>query len=96
MLAADPIVRAVEAKRQRLERAITETFDAKDYDAYTKLESVDLKAIEVHARAIQHPGFTSGTTVNVSDNRHVVVMPRPGELPAPAIDAEVIDVKAVE
>jgi hypothetical protein len=74
-LADDPIVQAAIAKRKRLNGAILETLDSKQFDAYAKLESVDLKALEMHARAIQHPGFVASAPAQSTGTTVVVVMP---------------------
>jgi hypothetical protein len=71
----DPIVRAVIAKRDRLDRAIQKTLDNDQLDTYAKLESVDLKAIEMHAKAMQHPGFTAAAPAQAGGTTVVVVMP---------------------
>ena len=111
MLAAGPILERVNWAWSEAEASIQESKAGWEVDQETgerKRRVSDLKArasllnvarglIETEAKARMHPGFVaSAGTVNVNDNRHVVVMPRPGELPAPAVDAEVIDVKAVE
>lgn len=75
-LADDPIVQAVIAKRRRLEGAILETLDSKQFDAYSKLESVDLKALEMHAKAMQHPGFVASAPQQAGNTTVVVVMPQ--------------------
>lgn len=74
-LADDPIVQAVIAKRRRIEAALSETFETKAFDTFAKLESVDLRALEMHAKAIQHPGFVASAPQQTAGATVVVVMP---------------------
>ena len=90
----DPIVRAVLAKQRRLEGAILETLADKQFDAYAKLESVDLKAIEMHAKALQHPGFTNAAPQQAGNTTVVVIMPTAAEMQARR--SRVIDVDKSE
>lgn len=77
-LDADYITSRINAKLARLDGAIAKTLTAKDYDAYSKLETNDSKAIELLAKATMHPGFVATashqTEVTVST---IVVMPNP-------------------
>lgn len=72
VLADDPIVSLWEAQRLRLESAIGETLNAKQFDTYARLESVAAKNYEGTAKTILHPGWTpqqnagSGTTVQIA------------------------------
>jgi hypothetical protein len=88
-LADDPIVAAVMVKRLRMATAIGKTHEAEEWDAYTKLENADTKALELLGKATMHPGFTSAPQVNIT-NQQIVVMPAGPDI---ASVGEVIDIE---
>jgi hypothetical protein len=96
-LTDDPIVSAVIAKRSRLDRVIEKTLDAGQFDTYAKLESVDLKAIEMHAKAMQHPGFSAAAQQTTTNNTVVVVLPTANDARMQAWQQrQAIDIEPVE
>jgi hypothetical protein len=92
-LTDDPIIAAVIAKRERMERAISKTFDAEQYDTFAKLESVDLKALEMHAKAMQHPGFVASAPQQAGSTTVVCIMPSANDERMKAWRGQVIDVE---
>jgi hypothetical protein len=94
-LTDDPIVQAAIAKQQRIEGAIMETLGAKQFDVYAKLEGVGLKALEMHAKAMQHPGFVASAPAQAGTTTVVCIMPSANDERMRAWQqGQVIDVKA--
>jgi DNA-binding MarR family transcriptional regulator len=96
VLADDPIVAAAIAKRRRINQAIEKTFSNEQFETYAKLESVDIRALELQAKAMQHPGFSPAVVQASTTNIQIVVMPAaPAESPRSA-QGPVIDVVEIK
>jgi hypothetical protein len=88
-LETEPILRRLSAKFGRLDGAIAETLQKKDFETYAKLETTETRALELLGKATMHPGFVSSAAPSTQTvNATVIVLPQPIARAGPARDLE--------
>jgi len=77
-LAEEPLLRRLSAKFARMDGAIKETLEAKDFDVYARLEAVEARTLELLGKATMHPGFVaSAPAANAGATNVVIILPNP-------------------